>query len=427
MQKTTTLRPVLAAWLLTASLWVVADNVSARPAGSSPNQDHALAILVRDVLESDPRVQAAAAALAAAQARARGADRPLYNPELELDLEKTDIDTSSIGLTQTIDWSDKREARVGVAAAESEAQAAELAQVRQARAAELLSSLIGVHTQRELGRLAQQRTELTAQFLSLAVRRRQAGDLPQVELDLAQLAAIQARMQRARAAMGEAEALQGLIALTGEARPAWPLLPEELPALGREQLDIEALLPRLPALRAQQARSDAARATVQLRIRERRPDPTVALRGGREDSEGLMGLTLSIPLYARNDFRAEVEASSEESIGAERRLQDLARQARARLLSTTERYRLTRDAWLEWRRAGEFSLQRQTEVLQRLWQAGELGTTDYLLQLAQGLDTQASAVELRGDLWQAWVNWLAASGQVEAWLGLGPQPALHAQ
>lgn len=426
MQKITTLQLALAAWLLTTTPWVVADNTPVGPVWDNQIQDRALTILVGEVLESNLRVRAADAALAAAQARARGADRPLYNPELELDAEKADVNKVSIGLSQTIDWSDKREARAGVAAAEREAYAAELARVRQLLATDLLSSLINFHTQRELGLLSQQRTELTQQFLSLAVRRHQAGDLPQVELDLAQLAAIQARMQQARAATAKAEALQGLIALTGDARSAWPLLPDELPAPNRERLDIDTSLTQLPALRAQQARINAARATVRLKTRERRPDPTLALRGGREDSEDLIGLTLSIPLFVRNDFKAEVVASSEEAIGAERQLHDMVRQARARLVSTAESYRLTRDAWLEWRQAGAFSLQRQTEVLQRLWQAGELSTTDYLLQLTQSLDTHVSAVELRGDLWQAWVDWLAASGQVEAWLGLGSQPAPHA-
>jgi len=427
MQKTTTMQLALAVWLLMTSPWVAADSATANPAWGNPVQDRSLTALVRESLKSNPRVQAVSAALAASKAREHGAGQPLYNPELELDVEKTDARTSSIGISQAIDWADKRGARASVGAAERASYAADLADVRQTLAADLLSALVRFHTQDDLSRLSQRRIELTQRFLSLAARRRQAGDLPQVELDLAQLAAIQARMQQAQAAAARAEALQDLIALVGDERRAWPLLPEDLPALTREQLDIDALLTKLPSLRAQQARINAARATVQLKTRERRPDPTIALRGGREDSEDLIGVTVSIPLFVRNDFRAEVDASSEESIAAERQLQNMARVARARLLSTAERYRLTRDAWIAWRQAGDISLQRQTDVLQRLWQAGELGTTDYLLQLTQTLDTQASALELRSNLWQGWIDWLISSGQVEAWLGLGHQSSLDAR
>jgi len=57
--------------------------------------------------------------------------------------------------------------------------------------------------------------------------------------------------------------------------------------------------------------------------------------------------------------------------------------------------------------------------LQRLWEAGELSTTDYLVQLRQTLDTKESALELRRSMWQAWFEWMSASGQIETWLGAG--------
>ena len=46
-------------------------------------------------------------------------------------------------------------------------------------------------------------------------------------------------------------------------------------------------------------------------------------------------------------------------------------------------------------------------LLDRLWQAGELNTTDYLVQLKQALDTEVSAIEQHGRMWRAWSAWLA--------------------
>jgi cobalt-zinc-cadmium efflux system outer membrane protein len=54
--------------------------------------------------------------------------------------------------------------------------------------------------------------------------------------------------------------------------------------------------------------------------------------------------------------------------------------------------------------------------LERLWTAGELNTTDYLIQLTQALDTKASAIEQRGRMWTDWSEFLIASGKIEHWL-----------
>ncbi|MBL4743063.1 MAG: hypothetical protein JKX87_00225 [Cycloclasticus sp.] len=54
--------------------------------------------------------------------------------------------------------------------------------------------------------------------------------------------------------------------------------------------------------------------------------------------------------------------------------------------------------------------------MERLWRAGELSTTDYLVQLKQSLDTQASAIEQKTQLWQSWTQWLIASGEINQWL-----------
>ena len=53
----------------------------------------------------------------------------------------------------------------------------------------------------------------------------------------------------------------------------------------------------------------------------------------------------------------------------------------------------------------------------RLWRAGELSTADYLLQLKQTLDTALAGAELEGRLWRRSTDYLAATGQLESWLG----------
>jgi cobalt-zinc-cadmium efflux system outer membrane protein len=99
--------------------------------------------------------------------------------------------------------------------------------------------------------------------------------------------------------------------------------------------------------------------------------------------------------------------------------QDMLRRAYTRYLSAVERYQLSSNAWKNWQKIGLVSLQRQGELLKRMWEAGELSTTDYLVQLQQTLDTRDNILDLNLRMWRAWFEWLSASGQVSGWLGAG--------
>jgi cobalt-zinc-cadmium efflux system outer membrane protein len=382
--------------------------------------------LVAKALASNPGVLASAAAVDAARAREKAANSPIYNPELELDGEDADSRSGFVGIRQTFDWANKQGARASVAAYQRLSAEADLAQSRQSLAVELLGAVAGVRTAHDLLRLAEDRYRLMYRFADLARQRHEAGDLGRVDLDLARLAASRANLDQALSTAGLAASRRALAAILGEQLRHTPELPTELPNIEFDGLNIEALIAALPALRADRARVEAARSLVELRARERQADPTIMLRGGVEDSteatDSLIGLTLSIPLFLRNSYRAEVEAAGADLAGTEHEADNARRRARARLVMAAERYRATHRAWRDWQHIGRPSLASQIDLLQRIWQAGEMSTTDYLIQIRQTLDTEAGAIDLRGHMWGFWFDWLAAAGQVETWLGLTQTP-----
>jgi cobalt-zinc-cadmium efflux system outer membrane protein len=399
--------------------WSAQSNDSVNDLILETYSDPRLGKFVQLVVETNPRVQAARAALGASRALESAAQRPLYNPGLKADYESAVDERWEIGIGQTLDWSGKRKARASVAASDRHAVEAEYLAARRDLAVELLSGLIQYQTGVQRDALAAERDQLMREFAELAQRRFNAGDLNQVEADLATLAFVNAQIQRATAAADLAEAKQVVRNLTlHSTSDQWPSVDTKLPSIP-VVADPQQLILALPEVLAAQRRVSAADAMVELRGREMRPDPTISVRGGREDDSTLIGVNLSIPLYVRNSFKYEAAAAVAERDKAQQIVDDLLRRAYVRFISASERYQLSRDAWKGWEQTGRISLQRQGDLLQRLWEAGELSTTDFLVQLRQTLDTRESALDLELTMWRAWFEWLTASGLVNNWLGQG--------
>ncbi len=385
--------------------------------------DPQLTRFVQKVVEANPRVQAARAALDAQGAFRDAASRPLYNPQLIFDAENAEADTRTIGISQTLDWNGKRKARTAVAESDRLVVEAEYLGTRWAVTVELLGGLAQHQTGVARDTLATSRRNLMTDFAALAQRRFDAGDLTQVEFDLARLVATNARIQKATAGVALSEARQAVRNLTARSPVSeWPMLPSTMPLLPKNVTDPQTLVLALPEVVAARRQVESADAVVELRRRERRPDPTLSFAGGDESGEAVIGLNLSIPLYVRNRFSHDVSAAIAQRNQTQQVADDIMQRAHARLISAAERYELSYGAWGDWELTGQTSLTRQTEQLEKLWEAGELSTTDYLVQLRQTLDVQESALDLREALSRAWFEWLWASGQVDAWLGHRNQP-----
>ena len=374
---------------------------------------------VQAVVDSNHRVLAARAGLEASSALRDAASRPLYNPEFSLDAENAAAKTRTLAISQTLDWGGKRKARTAVAELDRLVAEMEYLTARWAITVDLFNSLAQYQTGVERNRLAETRQQLMEEFAMLAQRRFEVGELNPVELDLAILTLTEARIQKAMAAADLAEARQAVYSLgprTPEAQ--WPSLPEKLPEVIEQGTDPQALVLALPEVVAARHRVNAADAVVVLQRRERRPDPTLSLTGGYEDGKRLIGLGLSFSLPILNRFKHEVTAAMAERDQAQQLADDAIQMAQAFLVSAAERYELSRSAWDEWEHMGRKSLDRQSEQLRRLWQAGDLSTAHYLAQLEQTIHVRESALELHGQVWRAWFEWLRASGQVDAWVGL---------
>ena len=394
----------------------------------SDRADPVMSRFVQLVVDTNPQMQAAREKVNAQASRRDAAARPMYNPELSIDAENADIDTRSIGLSQSFDWGRKRDARTKVFESDRLVAEAEYSILKQSVIDDLLNGL--AFHQLELRRieLASSRDELMTKFVNQAQRRFDIGDLTQSELDQAKLSAINAKIRSATAGASLAEARQSVRSLLGQdTQQKWPELPQRIPEISSDlkNEDLKMRLMALPEVVLAQREVDMSNDLIELRRREKKPDPTISLSAGTvsdgERDDDLIGLSLSIPLYVRNRFDHEVATARAERNRVVQLYNDTLRRAETRLTSAQERYRITQSAWDNWTSVGKNSLNLQIEQLQKLWDAGELSTTDYLLRLGQTIEIQESALILENTQWRAWFEWLSASGLTNTWLRLEKQ------
>ncbi len=377
-----------------------------------------LSAIVTRALETNAEIRATQAAVEAARARLRGAGLPLNNPDLEISTEqKEDREDSKymIGFSQTMDWHDKRSALEQSARAELGAAEARLSDLRLTKATEILRAVGEITTYSAITGLSKRRTEILDRLERLANQRHAAGDIPQAELGLAGLTLIEAIMQHAENGAELVRARGDFFSLCGYRLENVIRFPDRLPATLPDAVDDEVLA-KHPKVQSAHLRAQAAGKQISAIDRQRKPDPTIGVAAGRDDRDNQLEIAFSIPLQFRNDFRSSVDAAQAEALQAEQEAQQAFRNLQARLNGARERYELVANAWSVWISRGRSSLQQRVELLEVQWQAGEMNTTDYLLQVQQTLDTQIAGVRLHGDLWSAWVEWLSASGTLNAWL-----------
>jgi cobalt-zinc-cadmium efflux system outer membrane protein len=414
-------------FLLRAAPWgavcvFLAATVSASPYQGDPppalTPPPALQSALRDLWAKSPQVQVADAELRAAQARARAAAQPLYNPSVQLEGENADVDRRTAGASLALDLFGKRRARMIESDAGVRAKDAAYTLERRDIAAEWLKAWAGAILAREQSELGRRRLALMQRFDALAAERLKVGDISSSERDLAGLALGEAQVQQASLAGQEAGSLAALATVGGDAEAALPGLPLVLPPSAETILPVP-VTDRPESLQAR-ADQDRAEASVVVAQRARQPDPTVSLTGGRVRSgtrtDRVVGISISIPIPILNTGRAEIAAAQADvdAAFASRRATTLRSDAVLKQAQVT--YTALRGASESFRQSRANAFDERTRTLEKLWQAGEIGTSDYLVQLKQSLDTALSGLALESQTWQAWFDYLAAAGRLTDWI-----------
>lgn len=396
--------------------------------GPARSQDDSLApaalrSAVAEAWSRHPEAAATQALLDASAARADAASRPLYNPELELNADDEGPDRSATaGLGITLDLSGKRSARAAVGRAGADVAAASALQRRREFARSWLEAWSSTSAASRRASLGAEQVTLLDHAAQLAEQQLRAGDISRLDRDFAFLARDEAAAEQATL-IAELASAQAKLRSLDPQLVATPVadFPASEPAAA-EPSDA-SFLESLPEWRAAVASEAGAQAQVRVAERERIADPTLSVRAGSIEltdgaRDNLYGITVSVPLFVRNSYRAELVAARAEARAAAADLERLRFELQAAATRAAATHRAVRDAWLQWQQSPGTNVQSRADLLERLWRAGELSTSDYLLQLKQTIDTALAGAELEGRVWSSFTDYLVATGRLDAWLGL---------
>ncbi|RUO80864.1 TolC family protein [Idiomarina tyrosinivorans] len=372
----------------------------------------------QQTVQQHPSVEAARQQAEALIQQGKQLNQPLYNPSLSSRLEREgDINNYAVGLSQTLDWSTRNEAR----ASQSDAMTAMAMSIYRQAATSHAKTLLNAYVQwldaKKRYALAEQQKKIVKQAISLVAERRKAGDLGAVDEQLTVLA-LSRQLQQTAAAyqqLQSAEAELNALLTTSDVGQL---------SINEELFNVEPALTarwqQHPALKAAYLQWQLKRADVDWKRSLTTANPTVGVEAGESDNETVVGLSFSIPLQIRNNYSDAVRAANSEAVAEEKRLIALRQQWQAALKSSLNNYRFVKKQWQSWQRDFQSRQDESMQVIERSWLAGDLSTTDYLTAVQQQLDSQFAGIALQTQYRLAAIEWLYRSGELSKALTLSP-------
>ena len=352
-----------------------------------------------------PEFQAQEARIREAQYLAKGADRAIYNPELGLSYQNApEDDTYSLSLSQTIDWGDKRAAASALALTQLMLLESDIAIERSRLYAEVLQALVDQSLAQKKLMFVRAQQNYGEQQLQIARQRAEVGDLSQAELNLMELEQASAISELALAQKALLDADTRILARFGRA---------ELPfGSFADRLELPATEAPVPALVSAGLQLELARLQVNQAKAQAAADPNLSLNAEREGSDNKLGIGISVPLQLRNDYSESIKAAMEAVTAASAQYQSVEMALKQQALQFNYSLPRLKQSWLDWQQQALVAGRQAAELLGQRWRSGDLSTSDYLTSRRQLASSFQAGLELEAALYQSWLEWMGASGQL---------------
>jgi len=359
-----------------------------------------------------PQVIAAKQAMDSSLTTADSFELPLYNPVIgsNYDSEGSD-DIYSVGISQTIDRTDKRGSRTEQAVFSRISAQENYALVVQQKVAQVLNVLINYQATQKQAELASAQEQQLENLLEIVKKRSKSGDLGQVDAELAYLSLSQRFGQTARV---QAQ-LKRVEAQIKELLPDWSehsLTLETNQWQNFDEFDAQNGVNNHPKVMAAKAQWQAAELAAEVAGKNKKADPTFGVSAGQINNDGLVSLSFSMPLNIRNDFSLAYKAANQQALSAESNYQAVKRQQYYAILASQKALKEYKKRYLKWQNLMQGRAKDSENLLQKQWSVGDISTTQYLLTLQQRTEGLLAGIALEQEYQSALVQLLLDTAQL---------------
>ena len=394
-------------YLVATSLIVVAISVSAIEE-SQPDF-----LWLKQQIVKHPQVLAARQSMKASLYQADSLEKATYNPELSTDFGNEGPDrTYTLGINQTIDWSNKRGSRKQQAVFARISAQKNYAFVLQTKMAEALNALINWQAIKNQSQLVTQQENQLENLLEIVKKRTKSGDLGQLDAELAYLSLSQRFGQSARV---QAQ-LRRIEASLGELLPDWN---KRKITLSQSQWShvidktAEELVDDHPAVQAAKAQWEISVFAAEIALKRKKPDPTIGLGAGKLGRDDVLSLSLSIPLYLRNNFSLLYKAADQQAMASEANYHAVRRKQLFAIKASQAAVKEYKRRFQKWQNLMQGRDKNSENLLQKQWSIGDISTTEYLLTLQQRTAGLIAGIELEQEYQSALIQLLLDTAQLD--------------
>ncbi|MGL5392329.1 MAG: TolC family protein, partial [Shewanella sp.] len=348
------------------------------------------------------------------------ADRAVYNPELGVNYQNAQTDAYSVGMSQTLDWGDKRGSATRVAKLQAQILLADIGVERSQMLAERLLALAEQAQSRKALTFVEQQLKFTKAQLALAEQRLAAGDLSEVELQLMRLELASNTAEHAITEQAAIVAEAKVIELLGDE----PFVFQEFIGNIQQAFSAQAAQvaleqggatkhsARLPALSSAYQQVQLARVAALQTQANSAADPTISISAEKEGSDNKLGVGVAIPLNIRNNY-SELQAMALKDIAiAEQNYLARERMLSAKATQFTRALPRLLARYQDWRALVQASGAKAAKSLNEQWQAGDVSTSEYLQSRRQLAASYLVGLTLETAIYQSWLTWMGESGQL---------------
>lgn len=380
-------------------MWVVLVMlvVSADAASDLPPQGLTFEQALQEASSRSPVLRARRALVEQAQGRLITARTYSHDPEFFLEGARRDGAGESstdrgMSVAQVIEIGGQRRQRVAQASAELDAGRARLLGEERLLAAQVGAAFVEAIRLRELVEVEEANTELARSLFDIARKRFEAGSVPEMDVNLAQVQVGRAEgdLRLARGGYDVARAVLAEIVGLDPAQSLEPVGELDLPPRSPASLSelVDGALQRRPELQAFRATIDATRARIELARREVRPDLAVEAFRREEGTDRLVGgaVGIRIPLFNRNRGPVTEARAAERQALADHEATVL--QVRREVVVARARYDASSEAASNLRQQVLGRLQENLRLLQLSFESGKTGWTEVLVFRRELVDIQ---------------------------------------